>query len=151
MSVLKTHLMTIGLDDNICIEWELNTHFSGGKHRVVLQGKGLELLKELEESKLVKREIEFCRKGDMDSSICSDSFTLFRGFNNKKLNYLAHNEDSQFQEDRYLMKRIPEISIKLNHVYGIECFHRRDTLFYLHFYNLQDQKEMEKEQKMKDQ
>jgi hypothetical protein len=138
LSVLKTHLITIGLDDRICIEWDLSTHHSGGKQRNGFQRQGLGMLLQFDEYKLVKRESDFCKRTDMDYSICSDSFTLFRGFNNKKLNYLAHDESSNLEENSFLMKRIPEISIKLNHVYGIECFHRRDTLFYLHFYNLHD-------------
>lgn len=64
LSSLKTHLVTLGMLDQQIIEWELCPHFTEGKHRVVLQGKGFELMKEMEESRIVKSEIDFCKSSD---------------------------------------------------------------------------------------
>lgn len=108
-------------------------------------------MKEMEENRLVMREIDFCKSSDSSSNLCYDSFTLCKGFLNKKLNQLAFDETGTKQAIQRLSQRPPEVSIKLNHVYGIECFHRRDTLFYVHFYSLGEQKELDGQQKLKEQ
>ena len=151
MSLMKNHLMSLGRNDKTLIEWFIEPQISQQK-RTMRQSIPTEYKGELgsAEQKLVKREIEFCRGSDVDMHKCLDSLTQMRGNLTKDVNILAYDDDLMFEEDQFVTKRVPEISLKLKHVYGIECFHRRNTLFYLHSYSISENRRREKEKKQKD-
>lgn len=147
ISSQKEFLFTTGRYDQCLIEWYLETEETDDIHRAVIRGQFLEIEKELEESKLIAREIEFCRGKDRNLHTCQDSMTEFRANLSKDMNLLAYDEDLMFEEEQLVQKRVPEISLKLRHVYGIECFNTRNTIFYIHYYSINDQKRIDKETK----
>lgn len=69
---------------------------------------------------IIKRERGFCTSLKENSQRVRDSLTLFRGTSNKLLNSLMANTMPVFDENNWTNKRVPELSIALEHVYGFE-------------------------------
>ena len=89
----------------------------------------------------IHRELSFCLNIGEKTLDHRDSMVLFRGNREKLINALNYKEDQTFEENTFVNKRVPEVSIILNHVYGIETFSRRKTLHFLHYYSMnQNQK-----------
>ncbi len=65
-----------------------------------------------------------------------DSLAFFQRSKDKDLNaIICNNYEIEPQELDDLLKRPPPISLQMDFVYGFECFSRRQTLFYIHFYD----------------
>lgn len=69
---------------------------------------------------VIKRERGFCSSLKESSIRTRDSLSLFRGTSNKLLNTLLANTMPNFDENNWTNKRVPELNIKLEHVYGFE-------------------------------
>jgi WD40 repeat protein len=76
----------------------------------------------------------FCSSLQEKVNKLKDSITLFRGTVDKTLNTILSNSLPEFDEGILLNRRVPEVSLTLDHVYGFEAFDRRKTLRYVEFY-----------------
>ena len=54
------------------------------------------------------------------------------------MNGLIQDQIQKYSEEELVQKRAPEVSLKLNYVYGFEAFDRRRTLFYVHNHSVAD-------------
>ena len=147
----KDAVYTIGRFDNTIIEWKLTFDLAPSRDRLDAS-KGLPEDPQVASSaaedldlQLIERELNFCKKQgekkmnqEEKTSDHLDSMALFRGSTFKDVNSLNHREEKRFEESNLRFKRVPEISISLNHVYGIECFSRRKTVHFLHYYSIKD-------------
>lgn len=136
----KDSLMTSGLNDQSLLEWKVSIQTSQGEFYNEAQINLIEAedthRDEVKENLIIRREIEFCTSTKESNTLPNDSFVRVRGYKEKNMNFLASNYTSPYEENDYLEKRVPAISMRLNHVYGIECFNRRNTIFYLHYHPL---------------
>jgi WD40 repeat protein len=152
----KDFVYSLGSTDNCLIEWHTTYELSitSDKRQLNTLGtKGESLAKanqstaspeEAEETQKVMRECLFCQNIGEKSYGHRDSFTLFRGNSVKILNALNYKEDQK--DDRsFVQRRVPEISIKLNYVYGLEAFNRRKTMFFVHYYSIGGKTQKQKE------
>jgi hypothetical protein len=69
---------------------------------------------------VIKRERGFCSSLKESSTRTKDSLALFRGTSNKLLNTLLANTMPPLDENNWVNKRVPELNIKLEHIYGFE-------------------------------
>jgi WD40 repeat protein len=144
----KDYAYSLGLDDNCLIEWKMEYDFL---HKADLSSSPIQSNSELRKQSAVQspedqddllrihRELTFCQNIGEKALKYRDSFTMFRGTTARVLNAL-NNKATRGIDDRedFMSKRVPEISLTLNHVYGIEVFNRRKTLFFLHYYSIKE-------------
>jgi WD40 repeat protein len=90
------------------------------------------------EDSIIKREILFCKTNWTDTDQMTDSLSQIRGTIFRNLNGLMSQQLEKFQEDDLVQKRVPEIALELDFVYGFEAFDRRKTLFYVHNHSVKD-------------
>lgn len=144
----KDYAYSLGHDDNCLIEWKIDYDFSHRGDQLppsppvkseVLKSANLQPGEEQQDLLRIQRELAFCQNIGEKSLKHRDSFTMFRGTTARQLNAL-HNKANKGLGDRedFMSKRVPEISLTLNHVYGIEVFNRRKTLFFLHYYSIKE-------------
>ena len=87
---------------------------------------------------IIAREILFCKTNFTNNDQLTDSLTQIRGTNFKNMNGLMSDQLQKYSEEELVQKRAPEVSLKLNYVYGFEAFDRRRTLFYVHNHSVAD-------------
>jgi len=147
----KDNVYSLGRSDNCLIEWKVTYDLSAKAQKKDFLNmnispkrdvdRNVRFLSGADDSKdpnKINRELSFCLNQGERTLNFRDSFTLFRGNTVKLLNALHYKEKSDFDEKNYLYKRVPEVAITLSHVYGIEAFSRRKTLFFLHYYSVSD-------------
>lgn len=153
MTVSKKNLFSVGKEDNCLIEWSVDWQDTiatpNNKLINVIEGAIAKTDMEIQEQVITKREIEFCRGKEEENTLPNDNFIMARGYQNKHWNYLSYADHLQFEEDHLLSKRVPPVSIKLSHVYGVECFHRRKTVHYLHYHSISQSKALQKASNLK--
>ena len=52
---------------------------------------------------MIKREIQFCTGHEVENNLPNDNFVMVRGYLNRDMNYLSHNEELEFEESTYVM------------------------------------------------
>jgi len=148
----KDAVYTIGRSDNTIIEWKLTMDLTVNydklePHRAPLEDQKIPASSPTKgtDDLIISRELNFCKKQgekklnqEEKSSGHTDSMALFRGSTFKDVNSLNQREDMKFDESELKYKRVPEISIELKRVYGIESFSRRKTVHFLHYYSIKD-------------
>lgn len=147
----KDFIYSIGKDDNCLIEWkvdyELSTKQENNSNALTRSDMPrISAINSDEQDDVVRiaRELTFCQNIGEKSLKYRDSFTMFRGttvrqlntLNSKALRYLKEREGKE--DLGFALKRVPEISLRLNHVYGIEVFNRRKTVYFLHYYSIKE-------------
>lgn len=144
----KEFIYSIGKDDNCLIEWKIAYELSSTTdsipqpvnltkselNKIILGGAD-----EQDAVLRINRELAFCQNIGEKSLKYRDSFTMFRGTTARQLNTLNYCTSSAYveSEDHHL-KRAPEVALSLNHVYGIEVFNRRKSVFFLHYYSIKE-------------
>ena len=137
LAIVKSqgYIYSLGLNDNTLVEWKVD--FLMEEEEDVVK---MEDIKKKEEmiSHMLLRELKFYHFIQETQHLgFKDSLVLFRGSNQKPLNKLLLDYKSlpKFKESEYIFKRPPPLSLQMDFVYGFECFERRQTLFYIHFYD----------------
>lgn len=144
----KEFIYSIGKEDNCLIEWKVAYDLSSGTEGYsqlannskidsskVVQGGA----DEQESVMRINRELAFCQNIGEKSLKYRDSFAMFRGTTARQLNTLNYKSNVYFNEnEQHALKRAPEIALSLNHVYGLEVFNRRKSLFFLHYYSIKE-------------
>jgi hypothetical protein len=151
VSSSKDFLYSIGKDDNCLIEWKVSLELSSKAENssAALSKNDLSRIQnvlsdEQEDAGRIARELTFCLNIGEKSLKYRDSFTMFRGTTVRQLNTLnlkaLRNLRDRDSKDELLpaLKRVPEITLTLNHVYGIESFNRRKTVYFLHYYSIKE-------------
>lgn len=137
VSHTKNFVYSLGREDNCLLEWKVDLEYIKPEEvKVKLPDKGPSMIEDTAE--LIKRELTFCMPLTDWENTSRDTFTAFRGSTVRELNILNYNEQEVMKEDEYHKKRVPELSMSLSHVYGIETFNRRKTVFYLHYYSVKE-------------
>lgn len=144
----KDFVYSLGSKDNCLIEWHTTYELSSNSNdKRGFSSLGLKMdqnskniqnsgtAEEAKETQKVMRECLFCQTSGEKTLSHRDSFTLFRGNSVRMLNALNFKDDHK--EDKYFVqRRVPELSLKLNYVYGLEAFDRRKTMFFVHYYSI---------------
>lgn len=141
----KDTVYSLGKYDNCMIEWKIEYDIvSINTSMMEEEVKSSTPLRQkpdpvpVEDSSMILRELNFCLSQGEKTLNHRDSFTMFRGSTFKDVNKLNHRQKKTYDEKATVWKRVPEISVSLNHVYGFECYSRRKTLFFLHYYSIKE-------------
>jgi hypothetical protein len=143
----KDFAYSLGYEDNCLVEWKMNYEFLHKTDQAIPHQSSGELRKQsavqVQEDQddllRIHRELTFCQNIGEKALKHRDSFTMFRGTTARMLNALNNKAIKAIDDkEEFMSKRVPEISLTLNHVYGIEVFNRRKTLFFLHYYSIKE-------------
>ena len=127
----QDYLFTLGQDDNSIFEWKIDLVSESSAETKLIRKAAESHSTEASIPDIIRRELDFCTSFAPNSNRSRDSFSLFRGTTNKLLNTLYSHTLEPFDENSLLNKRIPEVSIRLDRVYGFEAYERRNTLAYI--------------------
>lgn len=134
----KDQLYSLGKLDNCLIEWKVDYELSNTTNEYLkksIQNKSSPLDDPNSDESKIQRELMFCASSGERVLDNRDSMALFRGSTVKLVNALNHRENQPFNEESFVQKRVPGLSVSLTHVYGMESYLSRKSLHFLHYYS----------------
>lgn len=84
-----------------------------------------------EAEKMVREEILACSSFNLQASL-KESFGYFRGFNSNTVQTIFKDIYNPLNEEDLTAKNYPEVSLKLEYVFGVNCGEKRNKVFFLH-------------------
>lgn len=128
----KSLLFSLSLKDEALFEWKIEFQAAHQKP----------LHSDISNFHSIEHEILSSKQQEFSSSQMKDSMALFKGQTNMQLNKIFSSQ--KINEKHKIPKIQPQISLKLEHVYGFFCADKRNTLCYNH--SCSKPKELDKQQ-----